>query len=175
SAYAAANAFLDALAQRRRARGRAATAVSWGPWADGGMVEDGDDEERLRRRGLCAMPPAAAIGALQRALDRDETQLTVADVDWARFIVPFTLGRPSPLLGDLPEVRATLTEEAPATGPAAGALAESLAGLSAEDRTRALVDLVRTHAAAVLGHRTAGAVEADRPFRDLGFDSLTAV
>ncbi|MFF9706929.1 type I polyketide synthase, partial [Streptomyces griseofuscus] len=174
-AYAAGNAFLDALAQRRRALGRTATAVSWGPWADGGMVEDGDDEERLRRRGLCAMPPATAIGALQQALDRDETQLTVADVDWARFIVPFTLGRPSPLLGDLPEVRATLIEEAPETGPGMGALAERLAGLSAEDRARALVDLVRTHAAAVLGHRTAGAVEADRPFRDLGFDSLTAV
>ncbi|WKE67697.1 type I polyketide synthase [Streptomyces sp. WP-1] len=175
AAYAAGNASLDALAQHRRARGRTATAVSWGPWADGGMVEDGDDEERLRRRGLCAMPPASAIGALQRALDRDETLVTVADVDWARFIVPFTLGRPSPLLGDLPEVRAALTEEAPEAASGTGALAQSLAGLSPEDRARAVVDLVRTHAAAVLGHRTAGAVEADRPFRDLGFDSLTAV
>ncbi|GLJ92931.1 hypothetical protein GCM10017589_55420 [Streptomyces poonensis] len=175
AAYAAANAFLDALARQRRDRGRTATAVSWGPWADGGMVEDGDDEERLRRRGLRAMTPAVAVTALQRALDRDETLLTVADVDWPRFIVPFTLGRPSPLLGDLPEVRATLTEEAPEAGRGSGALAESLAALSPEDRARAVVDLVRTHAAAVLGHRTAGAVEADRPFRDLGFDSLTAV
>ncbi|WUK86194.1 SDR family NAD(P)-dependent oxidoreductase [Streptomyces sp. NBC_00358] len=175
AAYAAGNAFLDALARQRRDRGRTATAVSWGPWADGGMVEDGDDEERLRRRGLRAMTPASAITALQRALDRDETLLTVADVDWPRFIVPFTLGRSSPLLGDLPEVRATLAEDAPQTGHGSGALAESLAGLSHEDRARALVDLVRTHAAAVLGHRTAAAVEADRPFRDLGFDSLTAV
>ncbi|WP_425587933.1 type I polyketide synthase, partial [Streptomyces marokkonensis] len=159
----------------RRDRGLTATAVSWGPWADGGMVQDGDDEERLRRRGLRAMTPAAAVTALRRALDRDETLLTVADVDWPRFIVPFTLGRPSPLLGDLPEVRATLTEEAPEAGRGSGAFAESLSGLSPEDRARAVVDLVRTHAAAVLGHRTAGAVEADRPFRDLGFDSLTAV
>ncbi|QLJ03455.1 SDR family NAD(P)-dependent oxidoreductase [Streptomyces sp. NEAU-sy36] len=174
-AYAAGNAFLDALARRRSARGLTATAVSWGPWADGGMVEDGDDEERLRRRGLRTMPPAAAITALQRALDRDETQLTVADVDWARFIVPFTLGRPSPLLGDLPEVRATLAEDATGEGHGSGALAENLATLPPEDRTRTLVELVRTHAAAVLGHRTAGAVDADRPFRDLGFDSLTAV
>ncbi|MEU1671053.1 type I polyketide synthase [Streptomyces roseifaciens] len=175
AAYAAGNAFLDGLARQRRARGLTATAVSWGPWADGGMVEDGDDEERLRRRGLRAMTPDAAITALQRALDRDETLLTVADVDWSRFIAPFTLGRPSPLLGDLPEVRATLTEDAPGTGRASGALAGSLSGLAPEDRARALVDLVRTHAAAVLGHRGAGAVEADRPFRDLGFDSLTAV
>ncbi|QLE75755.1 SDR family NAD(P)-dependent oxidoreductase [Streptomyces rectiverticillatus] len=176
AAYAAGNAFLDGLARRRRDRGLTATAVSWGPWADGGMVEDGDDEERLRRRGLCAMTPASAINALQYALDRDETTVTVADVDWSRFIVPFTLGRPSPLLGDLPEVRATLAEEdAPEADRGSGALAESLAGLSHDDRARTLVDLVRTHAAAVLGHRGAGAVEAGRPFRDLGFDSLTAV
>ncbi|MFF7976297.1 type I polyketide synthase [Streptomyces sp. NPDC007905] len=175
AAYAAGNAFLDGLARQRRDRGLTATAVSWGPWADGGMVEDGDDEERLRRRGLHAMTPASAITSLQRALDRDETLLTVADVDWSRFIEPFTLGRPSPLLGDLPEVRATLAQDAPESGHGSGALAESLAGLSHEDRARALVDLVRTHAAAVLGHRQVGAVEADRPFRDLGFDSLTAV
>ncbi|MGW3819697.1 type I polyketide synthase [Streptomyces sp. NPDC005046] len=175
AAYAAGNAFLDGLARQRRDRGLTATAVSWGPWADGGMVADGDDEERLRRRGLRAMTPASAITSLQRALDRDETLLTVADVDWSRFIVPFTLGRPSPLLGDLPEVRATLAEDTPEAGHGSGALAESLAALSHQDRARALVDLVRTHAAAVLGHRGAGAVEADRPFRDLGFDSLTAV
>ncbi|WP_424893231.1 type I polyketide synthase [Streptomyces sp. XH2] len=175
AAYAAGNAFLDGLARQRRDRGLTATAVSWGPWADGGMVEDGDDEERLRRRGLLAMTPASAITALQHALDRDETLLTVADVDWPRFIVPFTLGRPSPLLGDLPEVRATLAEDTAEPGPGTGALARSLAGMPHDDRERALVDLVRTHAAAVLGHRGAGAVEADRPFRDLGFDSLTAV
>ncbi|MET9418358.1 type I polyketide synthase [Streptomyces klenkii] len=175
AAYAAGNAFLDGLARQRRDRGLTATAVSWGPWADGGMVEDGDDEERLRRRGLRAMAPASAITALQRALDRDETLLTVADVDWSRFIVPFTLGRPSPLLGDLPEVRATLAEEAPEAGRGSGELAGSLTGLSRDDRERVLTDLVRTHAAAVLGHRGASAIEADRPFRDLGFDSLTAV
>ncbi|WP_189882699.1 type I polyketide synthase [Streptomyces xantholiticus] len=175
AAYAAGNAFLDGLARQRRDRGLTATAVSWGPWADGGMVEDGEDEERLRRRGLRAMTPASAITALQRALDRDEILLTVADVDWTRFIAPFTLGRPSPLLGDLPEVRATLAEGAPEGGRGSGALAESLAGLSHDDRERALVDLVRTHAAAVLGHRGAAAIEADRSFRDLGFDSLTAV
>ncbi|WP_190111378.1 type I polyketide synthase, partial [Streptomyces cinnamoneus] len=176
AAYAAGNAFLDGLARQRRDRGLVATAVSWGPWADGGMVEDGDDEERLRRRGLCAMAPEAAITALQRALDRDETLLTVADVDWARFIVPFTLGRPSPLLGDLPEVREAQAEDsAPAEDRGSGALAESLAGLAQDDRERSLVDLVRTHAATVLGHRGAASIEADRPFRDLGFDSLTAV
>ncbi|GHF46450.1 hypothetical protein GCM10010359_56180 [Streptomyces morookaense] len=175
AAYAAGNAFLDGLARQRRARGLTATAVSWGPWADGGMVQDGDDEERLRRRGLHVMAPESAITALHRVLDRDEPLLTVADVEWPRFIVPFTLGRPSPLLGDLPAVRETLAENAPVEQPGSGALAGSLAGLGRDEQERLLVDLVRTHAATVLGHRGAGAIEADRPFRDLGFDSLTAV
>ncbi len=176
AAYAAGNAFLDGLARQRRARGLTATAIAWGPWADGGMVADGDDEERLRRRGLTAMPAASAITALRRALDRDETAVTVAEVDWERFIGPFTLSRPSPLLGDLPEVRAALTADAPTgLGAGASALVTRLAGLSEDDQTAVLVDLVRAHAASVLGHTGVGAVEAGLRFKELGFDSLTAV
>ncbi|MGK5546562.1 type I polyketide synthase, partial [Streptomyces sp. URMC 127] len=174
-AYSAANAYLDALAEHRRAHGRTALAVSWGGWAEGGMAGVGDGEEMLRRRGLPPMRPALAVSALQQALAGDETTLTVADFDWERFIGPFTVSRPSALLSDLPEVRRAL--EAPASGgaEAGNALAAKLAGLPAGEQDRTLVDLVRTHAAAVLGHDGAAAVEAGRAFSDLGFDSLTAV
>ncbi|NVK82608.1 SDR family NAD(P)-dependent oxidoreductase, partial [Streptomyces morookaense] len=175
SAYSAANAYLDALAEYRRARGRTALAVSWGGWAEGGMADVGDGEEMLRRRGLPPMQPALAISALAQALTADETALTVADFDWERFIGPFTVARPSALLSDVPEARRAL-EAGPADGAAAGnALAAELAALPAGEQERTLVDLVRTHAAAVLGHAGAAAVEADRAFKDLGFDSLTAV
>ncbi|MFF7725389.1 type I polyketide synthase [Streptomyces sp. NPDC008001] len=174
TAYAAANAFLDGLAARRRAKGLAATAIAWGPWADGGMVTDAD-EEHLRRRGVITLPAALAVTAVQRALDADETAVVVADIEWERFIGPFTLGRPSALLSELPEVRraADATPADAAAGTAS--LAGRLAGLSEAERTETLLDLVRAHVAAVLGHASAAEVEPDRAFKDLGFDSLTAV
>ncbi|MFI9201286.1 type I polyketide synthase [Streptomyces sp. NPDC053048] len=178
AAYAVANAALDALAERRRARGLAGTAVAWGPWADGGMVEDGDAEDRLRKRGLPALAPRAAIAALRGVLDRDETTVTVADVAWDRFAPSFTLMRPSPLLGDLPEVRAALAVAAGDAGTDDSSVPEfarRVAAMTGTERRRALLDLVRTEAAAVLGHTGTEAVASDRAFRELGFDSLTAV
>ncbi|MEV7046561.1 type I polyketide synthase, partial [Amycolatopsis sp. NPDC051061] len=162
SAYAAANAYLDGLARRRRATGLAATSVAWGPWAGGGMLADEGAEDHLRRRGLRPLAPELAITALRQALDSGDTAVTVADVDWARFAPGFTSVRPSALLGDLPEVRAALDVPVD-TGPARD--------LSAGD----LLDLVQAEAAAALGHADPASVAVDRPFRDLGFDSLTAV
>ncbi|WP_107645732.1 type I polyketide synthase [Streptomyces formicae] len=175
-AYGAANAYLDALAQRRRAAGLPATSVSWGMWAGEGkgMVTD-DLDEQLRRRGLRPMKPRLAVDALATALAADETTLTVADVDWPRFAPGFTAARSRPLIGEIPDVVALAEQddaEQPATG---GALAERLVGLNEADQHRHLLDLVRGHAAAVLGHEGPESVTPDRAFRELGFDSLTAI
>ncbi|MGW6866621.1 type I polyketide synthase [Streptomyces sp. NPDC054912] len=184
SAYAAANTFLDALAERRAARGLAATAVAWGPWADGGMAAEGDAEEQLTRRGLPPVAPGTNLTALERALAGRDATVTVADVDWARFAPVFAAARPRPLIGDLPEVRDALRGDAPGgaatdTGTtaadAAAAVLRRLTDLSGDDRDAALLDIVREHAAAALGHPSADAVAPDRAFKDLGFDSLTAV
>ncbi|WUV20809.1 SDR family NAD(P)-dependent oxidoreductase [Streptomyces sp. NBC_01485] len=183
--YAAANAYLDALARRRRAQGRTAAAVAWGPWADGGMAGGQEILDHLRRRGLRALPPHTALAALGTAtvLGAATAQDTVvADVDWAVFGGSFTAVRPSPLLSALPEMAAMAAAEAAASTAASGdepqaadELARRLAGQSPADRRRILLDLVRAQVAAVLGFRSADAVEADRAFKDLGFDSLTAV
>ncbi|MFI9630981.1 type I polyketide synthase, partial [Streptomyces sp. NPDC052042] len=181
AAYAVANASLDALAEHRRARGLTATSVAWGPWAGGGMVEDGDAEDRLHKRGLPALTPPSAIAALRAALTRDETTVTVADIAWERFAPSFTLLRPSPLLNGIPEATAALAEAARATapgGPADGGLPEftrRTTALTEPEQTRTVLTLVRAEAAAVLGHQDAEAVPPDRAFRELGFDSLTAV
>ncbi|MFF9352652.1 type I polyketide synthase, partial [Streptomyces sp. NPDC014734] len=178
-AYAAANAFLDALAEQRRARGLTATSVAWGPWAGGGLVADDEAAEQLRRRGLPVMSPDTAITALQQALDGDETTLTVADVDWERFAPAFTAARPRPLVADLPEVRDALAEttaertETPDEAPES--LTERLAALSRPEAGQTLLDLVRSHVAAVLGHDGVTEIEEGRAFKELGFDSLTAV
>jgi acyl carrier protein len=144
-------------------------------------MTDREGGRQLQRRGLAPADPALAVRALGQVLDGGETQVTVAEVDWARFAPPFTLRRPSPLIGDLPEVRQALADGAgPAEGdpadPGAGtALSQRLAGLPPAERDRVLVSVIRAEAAAVLGHSSTEVVEAGRAFRDLGFDSLTAV
>ncbi|MGW7751634.1 type I polyketide synthase [Streptomyces violaceusniger] len=180
-AYAAGNAFLDALAEQRRARGLTATSVAWGPWAEGGMAAEGDAEEQLRRRGLPPMAPELNMVAFQRVLSRQETAVTVADVDWERFAPAFTAARPRPLIDDLPQVAKALRSggegESADTAAADGAsaLRERLAQLAVADRKDAVLEVVRTHVASALGHASADEVEAGRAFSELGFDSLTAV
>ncbi|EOD68679.1 acyl transferase [Amycolatopsis vancoresmycina DSM 44592] len=180
-AYAAANAYLDALAAQRQARGLAATAVAWGAWGGGGMSSDSPDvEDQLRRTGLRTMAVEPALLALERAVERAGSGLVVTDVDWERFAPGFTARRPSPLLGELAQVRQTLREDDDGrTGAGAGeAQAEvlrQLAGLSGPDRLRALTDLVRTEAAGVLGLSSVDGIGSGQAFRDVGFDSLTAV
>ncbi|WP_345639391.1 beta-ketoacyl reductase, partial [Rugosimonospora acidiphila] len=174
AAYGAANAYLDGLAQRRRADGRVATAVAWGPWADGGMATDYEAEDYLRRRGLRPLPPQRAIAALERALAGGDTTVTVADVDWTRFIPAFTSLRPAPLMSDIPGVREALV---PAAGPATAALGlrDRLARMPAEQAQRSLLELVREQAAAALGYPAGEPISARRPFTELGFDSLTSI
>ncbi|WP_156755180.1 SDR family NAD(P)-dependent oxidoreductase, partial [Actinokineospora pegani] len=160
--YAAANAYLDALVKQRRARGAAGTAVAWGPWARVGMV-DAEVSAGLARGGLRSLPPEQGLTALRQAVDAGEDCVLVADVDWSTFAAAFTVARPSPLLS-------AFVTETPETAPTG-----LFAGLPGPERRRKLLDLVRAHCAAVLGHADAGQVAESRAFSDLGFDSLTAV
>ncbi|MEU5614870.1 SDR family NAD(P)-dependent oxidoreductase, partial [Streptomyces sparsogenes] len=173
-AYAAANAYLDALAERRRTRGAVATSVAWGPWSEGGMAARDDAEAHLRRRGVRALAPDTALTLLRQAIDQRVVRLTVADVDWERFALSYTSARPSTLLSDIPEARRAQEPSEP-DRDGADELSRRLSGLSGAERQQVLTDLVRRHAAAVLGHTGIDAVEADKPFRDVGFDSLAAV
>ncbi|MEU7039330.1 SDR family NAD(P)-dependent oxidoreductase [Streptomyces sp. NPDC046237] len=178
AAYAAGNASLDALAERRRAQGRAALSLAWGPWAGEGMAAaglggaDGDAAAYLARRGLTAMAPETALRALSDALGAQDTCVTVADVDWSRFLPAFTAGRPAPLFAPLAGGGAG-EEQAAEEGLTAYAV--GLAGFSPARRERALLDLVRRQVADVLGHQGVAGIAARSGFADLGFDSLTAV
>ncbi|GAB3905088.1 hypothetical protein GCM10027612_74040 [Microbispora bryophytorum subsp. camponoti] len=175
AAYAAANAFLDALAERRRALGRTATSLAWGLWAGPGMGADPAFARHLARHGVEAMPPERAIAALQAALDDDATCLTVADIAWERFVPPFTAGRTRPLLDDLAAAREALSPPADAPDQASGpGLRQELAALPAVRRRPRILQMVLGHTAAISGD-SAGATDPSRPFRDLGFDSLMTV
>jgi acyl carrier protein len=142
-------------------------------------MADWEGTAQLQRRGLRLMDPDLAVTALGQAVDGGEGLVAVADVDWARFVPPFTLRRPSPLIQDLPEARQALADGVADGEPAAPggqtALGQRLAGLPPAEQERMLTGMVRAEAAAVLGHPSPDAVDASWTFRDLGFDSLTAV
>ncbi|MGC0316522.1 type I polyketide synthase [Kitasatospora acidiphila] len=178
AAYGAANAFLDALAEQRRASGLVATSIAWGSWAGGGMAE-GHVGDQLRRGGVPEMAPEPAVAGLRQAVDHEEATLVIADIDWERFVPGFTLARPRPLLDELPEVRRILRDAAAAdrapTAETSTPLAERLTAVPGPERSRVLLELVRTEAAAVLGHPGPAEVRPGRAFRELGFDSLSAV
>ncbi|MBV2367235.1 SDR family NAD(P)-dependent oxidoreductase, partial [Streptomonospora nanhaiensis] len=179
--YAPANAYLDALARHRRARGLPAVSVAWGAWsAREGLAGRGGVAALLRRHGLPGMPVETATAALGRAFGGGgDAAFAVADVDWRRFVTAFTAARPTTLLDDLPEARRAAEEAAGAAPPAgtdpAADLRRRLAAVPPPERDRLTRALVREHTAAVLGHAAPEAVDEARPFTDLGLDSVMAV
>ncbi|MFD5921845.1 SDR family NAD(P)-dependent oxidoreductase [Kitasatospora sp. NPDC058201] len=169
-AYAAADAFLDAFADRRRAQGRPATAVAWSPWAGGGIAATAAADGSLLRLGIRPLDPGRAVAELAAA----PASLVVADVDWARFLPAFGLARTGRLLSEL-EAAADRGPDRPEDTDAAAALRDRLAALPPEDAERELVDLLWGHIAAVIGISRADRIPPDRAFREIGFDSVTAV
>ncbi|WP_410873278.1 SDR family NAD(P)-dependent oxidoreductase [Nocardia sp. A7] len=170
--YAAANAYLDALARYRADRGLPATAVAWAVWGgDGGVTAELAAE--LAADGVPAMRPDLAIAALQRALDLGETCSAVANIAWDRLVRTVTAVRPGIVLRDLPDALPYLKAEQVAVQQ--DSPTGQLAALDATARARAVTALVRTAVADALGYDDADAIDFRRPFRDLGFDSLTAV
>ncbi len=174
-AYTTANAFLDCLAEHRRSLGLPATSVAWGLWEGPGMAALAVVNEQLQLRGVLPMAPERAIGVLGQALDAHETCLMVARIDWDRYAPIYAVARPRPLIEDLPEARAALSQERLGVQGADGPLASRLAGLSEQERERAVLEIVLRHAAGVLGHAKPDAVDPRRAFREIGFDSLAAV
>ncbi|MFI9764840.1 SDR family NAD(P)-dependent oxidoreductase [Streptomyces sp. NPDC051963] len=169
--YAAANAALDALAARRRAAGLPAVSVAWGPWADGGMTH-GAAETQLRRIGLEPMPAPHALDALDAVLDRGTTAL-VAGIDWARAATAYTEGRDRPFLRAVPEAARALADAGPAETDTP--LRATLLALPEDARADHVRHLLAVEAAAVLGAKDPEALDPERGFKDLGFDSMMSV
>jgi pimaricinolide synthase PimS1 len=172
--YAAANVFLDGLAQRRRAEGLAATSVAYGVWAGAGAGQWLTDVQiqRMRRQGLPALSEEDGLRSFDAALDADHALLVSLRVDTAA-LRSRTDWTPALLRGLVPASRKLVRAAAGGLDPEA--LRERLAGLGdAEDRRQVLGDLVADLLAAVLGHESGAAIETDRNFGELGVDSLTA-
>ena len=172
SNYAAANTFLDALAHRRRAQGRPGTSLAWGPWAKSRDMTahlGNADLTRLARIGVAALSPEDGLALFDAALFRSDAFLVPACLDTA--VLSAQAGTLPPLLRGL--VRGTARR--PVAAGAWSSLKKRLAALSDTDRTRALLDLVRSEVAVVLGLTVPNAIEPNRPLREIGLDSLMAL
>ncbi|MER7765156.1 SDR family NAD(P)-dependent oxidoreductase, partial [Streptomyces sp. NPDC097619] len=170
--YAAANAFLDALAADRRAAGLPATSLAWGLWGEAtGMTGELGEAEiaRLSRLGVAPLSNDLGLELFDLARRFDEPLLVPARLDQSALRAQAQSGLLPALLRGLVKTPARRTETA------GGSLADRLAGIAPEDRESFTLDLVRAQVASVLGHASADAVEAERAFKELGFDSLAAV
>ncbi|MCX2928496.1 type I polyketide synthase, partial [Streptomyces sp. NEAU-W12] len=175
--YAAANAVLDALAERRRADGLPATSVAYGAWGGDGMAGDDRATALARRTGIRPLDPDLAVLALRQTVTGGDPVAVVADVDPERFVRAFTTVRPSSLLAEMPAYAALTAANTAGRDAerAAPGLRDRLARLPGNRRLQTVLTLVRERAADVLGHTGTDLVGPDRAFRDLGFDSLGAV
>ncbi|MFF2848875.1 SDR family NAD(P)-dependent oxidoreductase [Streptomyces sp. NPDC058001] len=185
--YAAANVFLDALACRRRAQGLPAQSLAWGLWdvkTGLGARLTGNDLDRMRRSGLPALAVRDALALLDAALALNASTDSGAPPDslgHTAVLVPIGLDRsalragrehvPAPLLG----LARRAVPRAPEGARGPDTLLRLLDGRPRNEWEAHVLALVRTHAAQVLGHDGPHDIPADRPFRDLGFDSLGAV
>ncbi|CAM5271302.1 Polyketide synthase OS=Streptomyces fumanus OX=67302 GN=rifA PE=4 SV=1 [Streptomyces fumanus] len=175
--YAAANAFLDALAARRRAAGLPATALAWGHWAATSELTahltDADLRQHSRRFGMAALDEGTGLALFDAGLRSTVPALVAARFDLGKLRAEPDGGPVAPLLRELvPPVRRRAAGRAAAGGTD---LVRRLAALTPDERHETLLDLVRNRAAHVLGHPSAEAVAAGRAFREAGFDSLTSV
>ncbi|WP_394848507.1 SDR family NAD(P)-dependent oxidoreductase [Pendulispora brunnea] len=163
--YAAANAFLDALAHHRKAQGLAASSLAWGYWsARSGMTSHlGEaDLRRMARSGIAPLSTEDALRAFDEALGRDDPSLVLAHLDLRR-LAP-TVARRSHRAS-----RESVGLGAPENW------AHRLAGLTEKERESVLLEKVRAEVASVLGLVRASTIEGHRPLQELGLDSLMAV
>ncbi|MGW1077838.1 SDR family NAD(P)-dependent oxidoreductase, partial [Streptomyces sp. NPDC002537] len=175
--YAAANAFLDALARHRRSAGLPALSLIWGYWARTSELTghlDDTDVARYLRMGVARMSSEQGLALFDaaRAAEDDDAALVVSRLDLAALRAQAAAGELLPVHRSL--IRTT-ARRAAGNGDDADGLLRSLAGKPDDEQLRFLLELVRGRVATVLGHSGTETVEASRPFKELGFDSLTAL
>ncbi|WMN03102.1 SDR family NAD(P)-dependent oxidoreductase (plasmid) [Rhodococcus erythropolis] len=166
--YAAANVFLDALAQHRKHRGLPAVSMAWGQWAQASAMTghlDDQDQARLSRGGMVALSAQEGLRLFDTALTTTRAVVVPARIDTAAIAALDDI--PALVRALVPARRAVRAERRP-TGVVS-------AGRTAADREQQMLAAIVEHASAVLGSADRRPVQVDRSFTELGFDSLSAV
>jgi NAD(P)-dependent dehydrogenase (short-subunit alcohol dehydrogenase family)/acyl carrier protein len=172
SNYAAANTFLDALAQHRRAQGLAGTSIAWGAWDQtAGMTMELQEAAmaRLRRLGASAFSSEEGLKLFDAARGSEESLLVASRLDIAALRAQARTGALPPLLRGLVPVSAGRG------GDGESSLSHRLAHVPEAERGALMLELVQKHVADVLGYDSPLKIDPEDKFKDLGFDSLVAV
>ncbi|MEU8340640.1 SDR family NAD(P)-dependent oxidoreductase [Spirillospora sp. NPDC048832] len=171
AAYAAANAYLDAFAVRRRRRGLPALSVQWGPFTEAGLAaRDQRRGDRLEERGMSGIAPHEAWRALPRLLGGDEPVIGYVPVDLRRWFDSY------PEIASLKSWERLYSAAARggADGPAGGAFLARLLEAPADARAGLVEEKVRELSGRVLG-ADPERIGAETPFKSLGLDSLMSL
>jgi 4-hydroxyphenylalkanoate synthase len=177
--YAAANAFLDGLAAHRQAAGLPGVSLAWGLWERSSAMTahlNGRDLARLNRDGLAAMNAAQALELFDAALAVNHPVVVATRLDRAALDTRAQSGElPTLFSGLARRPRRRVADHAVDANQSRSTLAQRLQALAPDDQHRLLVEMVCSHAAAVMGHPAPEEIDPDTTFQGLGFDSLTAV
>jgi acyl transferase domain-containing protein/NADPH:quinone reductase-like Zn-dependent oxidoreductase len=169
--YAAANAFLDALAYHRRSLGLAGMSIDWGPWAGVGLAAHlgGEDDRKLNARAMTDIEPGPGMEIFESLLQSAETHVTVLGVDWGKWLALYPQTARLPFFSEL---------VAPSTGEAGAPTRrlrkEELVAASPSERRTLMVTYLADLVARGLG-MPASALDGTRRLADYGFDSLMSV
>jgi len=172
SNYAAANAFLDALACERQSQGLPGISMAWGWWGDtDGMAAEltSADHTRMQRSGMLALAPEEGLALFDAAYALGAPSVVPARLDLGGMRAQARAGVVPPLLRGLVRVPEGRQQSA------GGSLARRLANTPEPERARVVLEFVRGEVASVLGHEDPEAIDVHRAFNELGFDSLTAI
>ena len=169
--YAAANSFLDALAQQRRALGLPALTINWGPWAAPGMTAPSNHNRRFAYRGIDAIAPQQGLEALEQLLRQDVAQMVVVPANWQQMLSSFPGGQAPALLTSVVQGQATPRASQSAQREEDDLSVAALAAMEPGQRQARLQSLLRNELAIVLGLEP-DEVDPQVSLNNLGLDSL---
>jgi acyl carrier protein len=172
--YAAANAFLDALAHHRRAESRPALSVNWGLWSEVGMAARLQDEhaDRWLQSGVGSIKPELGLQTLEKLLAEDAVQVGVLPIDWTKFFDLIPPGTEPAWLSELARSSRVVDGTQRSGSPV---LLEKLKAATPGERLELVTTFLRQQAARVLAIDENHLPDPRRKLNELGFDSLTGV
>jgi NADP-dependent 3-hydroxy acid dehydrogenase YdfG/acyl carrier protein len=171
--YAAANAFLDALAHHRRAMGLPGLSINWGPWEQSGMAASVShrNQTRWKARGVDTLPPEKGLEIFEQLFGQDMARIGVFRVDWSEFLKQFSQDR-LPLFLEAFSRSHKISDKPPEQQ---SEFLKQIEALPVKSRREFLEKHIRSRIAKVLGLTSSEDIESSQSLFEIGMDSLMAV